>query len=238
MDWILPARVATAVDLGAGTGALARLLVGRADEVVAVEPDDRMRAVLAEAVPGVRAVAGTGESMPAARRAAREAVVASSSWHWMDTVPALREVGRVLGPGRHAGGPLVGGGPESALIAQAQALLSGDGPVALDESSRDGALGGPQRALCRASQTLEIPPGVPFDQPEQHGDHLGRGSQRRRAGRPAGHLQLGDPDGGRQLAPGSSIRRGGLLRDAIGVEGDVTVDVGYRAEVWKARRHG
>ena len=27
-----------------------------------------------------------------------------------------------------------------------------------------------------------------------------------------------------------------LLRDALGVEGDVTVDVGYRADVWKARR--
>jgi trans-aconitate methyltransferase len=45
VDWILPAHVRTVVDLGAGTGALTRLLVGRADEVVAVEPDDRMRAV-------------------------------------------------------------------------------------------------------------------------------------------------------------------------------------------------
>jgi hypothetical protein len=29
-----------------------------------------------------------------------------------------------------------------------------------------------------------------------------------------------------------------VLRDALGVSGDVTVDVGYRAEVIKARRHG
>ncbi len=29
-----------------------------------------------------------------------------------------------------------------------------------------------------------------------------------------------------------------LLRDALGVSGDVTVDIGYRAEVFKARRHG
>ena len=28
-----------------------------------------------------------------------DAVVASSSWHWVDLVPALREVGRVLVPG-------------------------------------------------------------------------------------------------------------------------------------------
>ncbi len=54
VEWVLPSRVRTAVDLGAGTGALSRLLVERADEVVAVEPDDRMRAVLAESLPGVR----------------------------------------------------------------------------------------------------------------------------------------------------------------------------------------
>jgi hypothetical protein len=29
-----------------------------------------------------------------------------------------------------------------------------------------------------------------------------------------------------------------VLRDALGVSGDVTVDVGYRAEVIKARRRG
>ena len=51
---------AAIVDLGAGTGGLTRRLVGRADEVVAVEPDDRMREVLEQSVPGVRALAGTG----------------------------------------------------------------------------------------------------------------------------------------------------------------------------------
>ena len=29
-----------------------------------------------------------------------------------------------------------------------------------------------------------------------------------------------------------------VLRDMLGVSGDVTVDMPYRAEVWKARRHG
>jgi len=29
-----------------------------------------------------------------------------------------------------------------------------------------------------------------------------------------------------------------VLRDALGVSGDVTVDIGYRAEVWKARQQG
>ena len=109
----------TVVDLGAGTGALTRLLVGRADEVVAVEPDDRMRAVLTEAVPGSRAVAGRGEAIPLPD-ASVDAVVASSSWHWMDPVPTLLEVGRVLVPGGVAGRRVVGARPRCRLIAQAQ----------------------------------------------------------------------------------------------------------------------
>ena len=117
-----PAPVRTAVDLGAGTGALTRLLVGRADEVVAVEPDDRMRAVLAESVPGVRAVAGRGESIPLPDASA-DAVMASSSWHWMDTVPTLLEVGRVLVPGGTLAAVWSGPDPDSGLIAQARALL-------------------------------------------------------------------------------------------------------------------
>ena len=97
-DWLLPAPVRTLVDLGAGTGALTRLVVGRADEVVAVEPDDRMRAVLAESVPSARAVAGRGESIPLPDASA-DAVLASSSWHRMNPVLTLAEVGRVLVPG-------------------------------------------------------------------------------------------------------------------------------------------
>src|SRR5580692_10104417 len=64
VDWIIPTRVGRVIDLGAGTGALTRLLVDRADDVVAVEPDDRMRAVLVEEVPRITAVNGRGESMP------------------------------------------------------------------------------------------------------------------------------------------------------------------------------
>src|SRR5205823_13134480 len=64
VDWILPSPVGRVVDLGAGTGALTRLLIDRAQEVVAVEPDDRMRSILTEEIPGIRAVMGRGESMP------------------------------------------------------------------------------------------------------------------------------------------------------------------------------
>ena len=126
VEWVLPERVGTAVDLGAGTGALTRLLVGRADEVVAVEPDDRMRAVLAEAVPGARAVAGRGEAIPLPDDSV-DAVLASSSWHWMETVPTLQEVARVLVPGGVVSAMWSGPDPDAGLVAQAQALLAGDG---------------------------------------------------------------------------------------------------------------
>src|ERR1700677_4696878 len=64
VDWLLPADAGTVIDLGAGTGGLTRQLVGRIPRVIGVEPDDRMRAVLGEAVPDAEAVKGKGEAMP------------------------------------------------------------------------------------------------------------------------------------------------------------------------------
>ena len=108
VDWVLPApgarRSSTSVP---APGALTRLLVGRADEVVAVEPDDRMRAVLIESVPGVRAVAGRGESIPLPD-ASVDAVLASSSWHWMDTGPHAARGGPGARSGRDTGSDVVG----------------------------------------------------------------------------------------------------------------------------------
>jgi SAM-dependent methyltransferase len=235
VDWVLPVPVRTVVDLGAGTGALTRLLVGRADEVVAVEPDDRMREVLIESVPGVRAVAGRGESIPLPDASA-DAVLASSSWHWMDTVPTLLEVGRVLVPGGTLAAMWSGPDPETGLIAQARELLAGDGSPDIDGERRAelSASLGNQNAL---DQGLEIPPGVPFDQPEQtvitwevalNADELiGL------LGTFSWVILMEDEARDRLF---DTARR--VLRDALGVSGDVTVDIGYRAEVFKARRQG
>ncbi|OBF12586.1 SAM-dependent methyltransferase [Mycobacterium sp. ACS4054] len=95
VDWLLPPRCKVAVDLGAGTGLFTRALLGRATEVIAVEPDARMRAVLTGRSPEVRAVEGTGESIPL-EDAAVDAVFVSSAWHWMDPERAVPEIGRVL----------------------------------------------------------------------------------------------------------------------------------------------
>jgi SAM-dependent methyltransferase len=255
VEWVLPEPVGTVVDLGAGTGALTRLLVGRADEVVAVEPDDRMRAVLAEAVPGARAEAGRGEAIPLPDGSV-DAVLASSSWHWMDTVPTLEEIARVLVPGGVVSAMWSGPDPDSGLVAQAQALLSGgdDGSEGGPESgsgARSGAgsasaLGIDKQSQAELSaamsdqnnliQALEIPPGLPFDQPEHkvitwnvalNADELigllGTFSW----------VILMEDEARQRLF--ETARR--VLRDALGVSGDATVDVGYRAEVFKARRH-
>jgi SAM-dependent methyltransferase len=250
VDWLVPARLSRVVDLGAGTGALTRLLVDKADEVVAVEPDQRMRAVLNERVPGVRAVKGRGESM-ALPDGCADAVLASSSWHWMDLVPTLLEVGRVLVPGGVLGVLWSGPDPEGPFLLEAQALLAqqarglggigGIGGIGTgDSEDREGGSEIAGLILADARRpppSLEIPPGVPFSQPEHEvftwaaaltaDDLIGL----------LGTLSwiITMPEETRQRVL-SEARR--LLRDLLGVEGDVTVDLDFRADTWRARRRG
>jgi len=243
VDWILPASVGTVVDLGAGTGALTRLLVGRADEVVAVEPDDRMRSVLAQNLSGIRAVPGRGESIPLPDGAA-DAVLASSSWHWMDPVPTLREVGRVLVPGGVLGAIWSGPDPEGPFLVQAQALLAERSKGGADQSSPDAAGDPPTSELAslimgdaqRPTSTLEIPPGVPFDQPEHKvirwdvaldaDDLIGM------LGTFSWFITM--PEETRDAVMAEARR---LLSSFLGVEGETTVDVAFRCDAWRSRRH-
>jgi SAM-dependent methyltransferase len=102
LDWLVPADCATAIDLAAGTGLFTRALRRRATQVIAVEPDDRMRAVLAARSPGVRAVAGRGEAIPVPDASA-DGVFVSSAWHWLDPVVAVPEIARVLRDGGRLG---------------------------------------------------------------------------------------------------------------------------------------
>ena len=238
VDWVLPEPVRTVVDLGAGTGALTRLLVGRADDVVAVEPDDRMRAVLSESVHGVRALPGRGEAIPLPDGSV-DALLASSSWHWMDTIPTLQEVGRVLVPGGTLAVMWSGPDPDAGLIAQAQALLGGDGDAAVPglDAQSQAELSAAMQDQNALPQVLEIPLGLPFDQPEQTvvtwdvaltaDDLIGL------LGTFSWVILM--EDGARQRLFETARR---VLRDALGVSGAVTVDVGYRAEVFKTRRRG
>jgi SAM-dependent methyltransferase len=90
-----PVRVA---DLGAGTGILTRVVLAAGHAVVAVEPDEQMRAQLTESTPGVPALAGSAERIPLPD-ASVDAVVAGQAYHWFDPEPAHAEIARVLRPG-------------------------------------------------------------------------------------------------------------------------------------------
>jgi SAM-dependent methyltransferase len=102
VDWLVPARCAVAVDLGAGTGLLTRKLMSRAGRVIAIEPDDRMSAVLRDRSPGVEVIKGTAEAIPLPDASA-DGVFVSSAWHWMDPDLAIPEICRVLRDGGRFG---------------------------------------------------------------------------------------------------------------------------------------
>jgi SAM-dependent methyltransferase len=98
LDWMLPQDATDALEIGAGTGILTRLLVERVGHVTAVEPDDRMRAVLTTTTAGADVRSGVAEELPA-ESSSCDVVIAASAWHWVDEARAVPEAARVLRPG-------------------------------------------------------------------------------------------------------------------------------------------
>ena len=90
-------RDAAVLDLGAGTGKLTRSLVPRFARVVAVEPDDAMREVLEEVVPGAESFAGDAEAIPLPDGDV-DAVFSAEAFHWFASDRSVAEIGRVLRP--------------------------------------------------------------------------------------------------------------------------------------------
>ena len=90
------------VDLGTGTGTLARGFARRGCSVIGVDPDERMIAQAREldrkAGVSIEYVEATAESTTLEAGIAH-VVTAGQCWHWFDRPRALAEVQRILLPG-------------------------------------------------------------------------------------------------------------------------------------------
>lgn len=240
VDWILDGRRGRVVDLGAGTGALTRILMDRVAETIAVEPDDRMRSVLLDQLPGARALKGRGESIPLPDGYA-DAVVASTSWHWMELLPTLREVARVLVPGGTLAVLWSGPDPDGEFLSAAQSVLNErmDRDLDKDGDESAGKASGLIRDALQRQQhfSLEIPEGEPFAQPERKdfGWSLPLSADQLVGllGTFSWVISLSEEERS-QIFDGA--RR--LLREFLGVQGDVTVDLEFRSEGWRTRLLG
>ncbi len=91
-----PVREVT--EVGAGTGAMTRVLLSMGLDVTAFEPDDGMLDELGRRVPDVPRSLARAESLPV-DDASADAVVAAQAWHWFDHERAAAEFARVVRPG-------------------------------------------------------------------------------------------------------------------------------------------
>jgi SAM-dependent methyltransferase len=146
LDVLLPAGAGAVVDVGAGTGNLTRLLVQRVQRVSAVEPDPRMRRVLAERVPQATALEASAEQMPLPD-GSQDAVLASSAWHWVDARRAVPEAARVLRAGGRLGVIWTSPDREQEWVLKLWSMMRPDGPALGRERKR---------------RKLRLPAGTPF----------------------------------------------------------------------------
>ena len=171
LDWLIPPDATAVLDLAAGTGAVTRLLIGRAERVFAVEPDDRMRAVLAARCPEAVALAGRGEDIPLPD-ASVDAVVISSAWHWLDPERAVPEIARVLRPGGVLGVIWVSRDTRVDWVAEFNTLLRAAREA---DAAADGATDGAtsratdrERSERRRRREVRFPPGSPLSPVQEH----------------------------------------------------------------------
>ena len=154
LDWVIPPGARAVLDLAAGTGLVTRELIGRAPTVYAVEPDERMRSVLAARCPQAQVLAGRGEDIPLPG-ASVDAVTISAAWHWLDPERAVPEITRVLRPGGRLGVLWVSRDDRVPWVAEFQAY-------AREAREADRPPGqGPRR------RQVEFPPGTPLSEVEQ-----------------------------------------------------------------------
>ena len=161
LDWLVPPGAEAILDLAAGTGLVTRELIGRARRVVAVEPDERMRAVLAARCPQAGVLAGLGEEIPLPD-ASVDAVVISAAWHWLDPARAVPEITRVLRAGGRLGVIWVSRDDRVPWVAEFNAFARESREADRPEGRHGGGLGDRRRR-----RQIEFPPGTPLSPPEE-----------------------------------------------------------------------
>ncbi|MFI9271056.1 class I SAM-dependent methyltransferase [Kitasatospora sp. NPDC052896] len=228
VDWLLPADCHRALDLAAGAGTLTALLAERVPEVTAVEPDDRMRAVLTARCPGVTALKGTAEELPLPD-GRLDAVIVSSAWHWFDTARAVPEVGRVLRPGGRLG--VVWSGLDNTVpwVAQWRTRFRPERTVDLGAQ--------PQRHAQRGERLRAdlSGPDSPFVRIESRTFTWTRRSTPGDAAALLGTYSaviLLPADERRELLAGAER----ALREQHGLDGDGEIDLPFRSVCWRATR--
>jgi SAM-dependent methyltransferase len=102
IDWLIEQPCERAVELGAGTGRLSRILTQRIPQLYAIEPDPRMREVCQTVCPGITLLPGTAEDVPLEPVSVDGAFV-MNAWHWFDPDRTSAELARVLRPGGRLG---------------------------------------------------------------------------------------------------------------------------------------
>jgi SAM-dependent methyltransferase len=155
VDWLVPAGCAVAVDLAAGTGLFSRALAARVEQVIAVEPDERMRRVLAARSPGIRVVDGQAEDIPLPDGSA-DALFVSTAWHWFDVDRAVPEIARVLADGGRLGVLWTSRDRDVDWVAELDVVRLPDQPRTPDEV---------KERLYR-QHTVTLPEGAPFEAAE------------------------------------------------------------------------
>ncbi len=156
LDWLIPAGAAAVLDLAAGTGAVTRVIMARTPRparVVAVEPDARMRAVLAASCPAAEVLDGQGEAIPLPD-ASVDAVLISAAWHWLDPERAVPEITRVLRVGGTLGAIWISRDDRVPWVAEFNAL-------ARESREADRAHQGRRR------REVTFPPGTPMSPPTE-----------------------------------------------------------------------
>jgi SAM-dependent methyltransferase len=172
LNWLIPAGARSVLDLAAGTGAVTRQLAGRARRIIAVEPDERMRAVLSARCPDAEVLAGRGEDIPLPD-ASVDAVVISAAWHWLDPERAVPEITRVLRPGGMLGVMWVSRDVRVPWVAEFNQLAresrEADGQPDSQPGGRAGGAPGVSSGAGRGGRRrrqVTFPPGTPMSAAE------------------------------------------------------------------------